>query len=109
MAQKIVVELTEQLRMTQKGRIAILLDPDASPEQNEKATKALRKAGDALLDAINDDLRDGQPKVKALTAKIKKNTDKIEEETAGLKRAVALVKLFAEVIRLSAEVMKVVA
>ena len=109
MAQKIVVELTEQLRLTQKGRIDILLDPDASPEQIDKANKALFKSRDALLDAIIDDLRDGQPKVKALTAKIKKNTDKIKKETAGLKRAVALVKLFAEVIRLSVDVMKVVA
>lgn len=108
MAQKIVVELTEQLRMTQKARIEVLLDQDATPSQIDKVNKALTKARDSLADAVIDDLRDGSARVKQLTAKIKANTAKIDKELKGLKRTVALVKLAGDVVKLAVDVMRVV-
>ncbi len=109
MAQKIIVELTEALRLTQKCRIQVLLDPAATPVQTDTANRALSKIADALTDAIIDDLQDGTPRVAKLTDKIKGNLQKIESELNGLKRTVALVKLAAELTKLGVQVMGIVA
>ena len=109
MAPKIIEALTEQLRLNQKIRIEVLLNPAATPTQIDKVNNGLSKARDALTDAIIDDLQDGKKKIDALTAKINSNTQKIKNELKGLKRTVELVKLSAEVTKLAVQAMGIVA